>query len=925
MKGNVIFYVTRQYMKKNKRRTLTMFAGIVCMVLLMTCVFVGRDTGIAYLEEVASLKDGKWHVSMYGVTQKEREEVEQLSYVKETAASAAYGCTVFEQSANKERPYLNVKGYGEPCFDWMNIRVLEGRLPESETELIVSQSALEDGAALAVGDTVEAAFFERSVTGTDSQMEKTVFPFYELTLAYGETKAVPESFPYFGENESFRENKEYTGQKGTYKVVGIMETPSYEDAGAAGYTALTVLKNVPETFNLSMLLTLDQLPPMYFMELREIAGDHEIDFNNYMLSFSGNSSDSTFNAAARYMTVFFIVLIIACSLLLIYNVFNMSFQERSRYLGMLCSVGATGRQKRSSIFYEAFSLLIFALPVGILLGIAVIYAAMAKLRPMIGVFMGLEEIVEACPAGIKISPENIVLTVAFSVVTVVISAWLPARKIGKIGPVECIRGNVEKRSRQYRISPKVIRIAGAEGMLAKNTMARRGKKTKSAAAAAGVFMVLMVVTAFGSSAVHRIISVKLMRSDFTTNPELYDYMVYNSYTGEDRTQFEALKQEITGDPGVERVLEWSDAMFAGQVSKTVYSQEYWDACHDIYDLYYHRKLSEEEYRDLTPDDRQLVNIVSMDDDTLLDLARAAGADAEKLLDEEQNAALVVNEGDISTDSLSVWGMRPERYRFYHIGAMTDLEQGGVIPVSFYSGKEERDMEMSLEVAGLLTKEQLKEYVTDLGTNFIWLIVNTKTAGRIADMTAGKEGNMLVSPYLLLRMNGEETDLPDRLRRLSEQNDSGIFLVESGYTATMAKAILQTADILLACFVALTSVICLLNLFNSIRGWILGSRQEFAVLRSLGMTSGQMKRMLLYECGGIFFRALLQAGILAGVLICIVRTGIHVILGNMQLPISLAWTAASVILAGAALLSLTLFCFETKRGGDIFESIRNENI
>ena len=42
MKDNVIFKVTGQYMKLNRRRTAITFVGIVFMVLLMTCVFAGR-------------------------------------------------------------------------------------------------------------------------------------------------------------------------------------------------------------------------------------------------------------------------------------------------------------------------------------------------------------------------------------------------------------------------------------------------------------------------------------------------------------------------------------------------------------------------------------------------------------------------------------------------------------------------------------------------------------------------------------------------------------------------------------------------------------------------------------------------------------------------------------------------------------------
>ena len=40
------------------------------------------------------------------------------------------------------------------------------------------------------------------------------------------------------------------------------------------------------------------------------------------------------------------------SIALIYNAFAISVSERSRYLGMLSSVGATKRQKRNSVYFE---------------------------------------------------------------------------------------------------------------------------------------------------------------------------------------------------------------------------------------------------------------------------------------------------------------------------------------------------------------------------------------------------------------------------------------------------------------------------------------------------------------------------------------------------------------------------------------------
>ena len=158
MRENVVFYVTRQYMKKNRKRTLTAFFGIFFMVMLMTCVFVGKETAFDFLERMAVLDRGKWHVAVYDLKPEEAEKVRGISWVKETARSKQIGMADFPESGNESRPYLNIKAYETPEFDWMNIQLKEGRLPENERELVVSNAALTDGSSLKVGDQIEANF-----------------------------------------------------------------------------------------------------------------------------------------------------------------------------------------------------------------------------------------------------------------------------------------------------------------------------------------------------------------------------------------------------------------------------------------------------------------------------------------------------------------------------------------------------------------------------------------------------------------------------------------------------------------------------------------------------------------------------------------------------------------------------------------------
>lgn len=890
-----------QYMKKNRRRTATTFAGIVLMALLMTCVFVGRDTGVGYLEDVASIKKGKYHAAMYGVTRETYEEVSKLPYVMQTAGSVQFGSTVFDGSANKERPFLNVKGYTAECYDWMNISLYSGRLPENDTEIVISKSALDDGAQIKSGDQVEAEFFERSLTGTSQDGGTTYFPFSGLSVKSGQTSDVPENFPFYEENDSFRENHDYTGEKRVFTVTGIIETPAYELSSAAGYTALTTLATDQvisfPVFNMSMIFDQKILPHDFYQRLKEQFPKCEVELNNQVLAFSANSSDTTMNLVVQYMTVLFTALIMTVSAVLICNVFQMSFQERSRYLGMLCSVGATGRQKRSSIYYEAFYLLLFALPLGIVLGIAVIWGAMTFFRPMILEFMNLGYGVEAIPVQVKISLKNLAVVVAMSSLTVLLSAFLPARKIGRIGPLESIRGNTERRSRPHRTSVRAIRLSGAEGLLAWNTMTRSGQKVRAVSRAAAVFLVLLTVTAFGAASLHQAMEKRLVSSGLTANQESYDYALYASGEAIASGAYEALKKEIAEDSGVENVREWYLAMFAGDVVVSVYSDEYWDAVYDIMNSYHHGALSREEFEKEWRQETRPINILSVDEKTFQEMAEICGADTGALLD---NSAIVLGEGEFSTDQIGVMGMEPDRYRYYRMDNMTNLKSGDEFSVRFYSDQEEQYINRSFSVAACATMRQLGEYLSGAGDYYFWIITGPQAGGDVAAITADAQGVPYMTPELQIRLSEKKTDLLERLSQLTESGDGPFHLAKAGYVQSLESTVVTLADCLLFSFVVLASLICLLNLFNSVRGWIQESAHEYAILWSVGTTEGQMKKMLLWQCCTILLRAILIAMFGAGILIALIGFGMMTIFGNLRLELPLALFALSVLLTGSIL-------------------------
>ena len=79
-----------------------------------------------------------------------------------------------------------------------------------------------------------------------------------------------------------------------------------------------------------------------------------VSYNRNVLRMQGIGSSNYMDTL--YSMVAILVLLIAVgSISLIYNAFAISVSERSRQFGMLSGVGATSRQIRHAVFFEAFT------------------------------------------------------------------------------------------------------------------------------------------------------------------------------------------------------------------------------------------------------------------------------------------------------------------------------------------------------------------------------------------------------------------------------------------------------------------------------------------------------------------------------------------------------------------------------------------
>lgn len=926
---NIVHYVTGRYMRQNKKRTLTTFLGIVFTVLLMTCVFVGRESSIAYLAEVASQKNGSWHYTLHDVTPEVRSEVEALPYVTGTAASLSLGLTDFPASGNADRPYLNVKAYEPEAMDWNNIRLTQGRLPENSRELVLSSACLEDGASVQLGDTLDAAFFTRTITGIqDGETAKTFFPAFGLVITPGECKDLSLTFPHYQESDSFRIDKVWTGETARYTVVGFIETPGFEPHYGAGYTALTLadpdlLAGAPET-SLFLQVDMKDAPAGAPSLLWEIAGKDNVEENNYLLAFSANSSDATMNLMVNLMTVFFLLLILAVSVVLIYNVFNISFRERSRYLGMLSSVGATARQKRSSVYFEAGTLLLAALPVGILAGFGVVLGGLRVIEPYVCQLVYADLPQEAPDAHLVLSWQALLCVVLASVVTVLLSAFLPARKIGKIGPIASIQGSGDVRKKKCRTHVR----GSAEKMLAYGFLHRMKRSQRSLLLAVTAFLLVLVVASFGISRVIDVISQKTETTaslDASPREEGACVLYYNRSAENAGAVYDALKKELEERPEVTNMTEWYSSMFCLDVDRDFYSQEYWEAYLDIAEVYLGEDFTREELRETYVNQREIctVSVVVPDDDTLRQIAENCGADQTLLFG--GRGAILVDEVQLDSDNYGFENKKPQRYRYFDIRQPSSVQPGESFSVSVYNADLETDTPGELTMAGYADNQDLAPFLS-VGGGELFVLLSRQTAEELAVSAGYAQLSDYLEAELRIQLAPGQEGFVDYLRSAADQEIVGLSAWnDPDYTVSLSQSLCSILRVLLAAFVALSSVICLMNLWNAIHGRLLERQRDFAVLRSVGATGKQLEKMLVLECFGILGKAFVLAAVLSGVLIYGIQRLLSGIFGHLTFRLPWGLLVFALVFTAGAVLIITLYSFRREKAQNLIDCIRKDSV
>lgn len=921
---NVFTKVTLKTLRKNRVRTIVTIVGILLATAMLTAVTTFLSSLQQYMIEIAIAEEGDWYVQGFGLPLskteelRENEEVTALTVFQELGYALVPGVNddTFELYRT---PYLYIagipQGYEEMLPLERNLRA--GRMPLNSSELVIPAEAWSSGLerlGLEIGDTITLELGERLIktekAGPEAEKE-------ERRLGLGNPLLYDEDGEYT--LESMEEELEICETR-TYTIVGELNRSFLQDESSAGFYCFTGSdEELPAKGSYSAFLKIRRSSDIYEFTEQEMNG-YGAYYNTELLRYLGSSLNRPVMQMLYGLAVILTVLIMVGGISLVYNSFAISVSDRTKQFGLLASTGATPRQLRSMVFREAFLLSAVGIPLGILSGIAGIGVTLFFTGKSFAYLYSSEDVVMR----LHVSWPAVAAAAVTAFVTVLISAWIPARRSALVSPMEAIRksrdvrrdekaeraaGRNGKRRGPSRLS---YRLFGLSGMIAQKHFAREKRQYRITVFSLFISIVLFVSASSFSSYVKN----SLFRLQEIPG---YDVAVYQQSDARNKE----VADEIFGIPGVDRVLAISQ--FYPEVSAPIdaFTEEYRQEILRLNSLYGEENGPGQEKTDSLLTDAVLVILEEKD---YTDWLAELGYDSES---EKAPEAVALN-------GMDAYDSEEERYRNIPILKKEGTEVELILTdyKSYNAAAEE-----AAGTGGDETQVSREEFQTHAR-----LCLEVFAEESPMNIFAGYSGLRILLPqssFQELFGKGVEDyygrsdfylqteDHQGAANRLEEffgamPVEQRGTVVDVKQSMVLERNMLLTVEVFSYGFVALISLIAAANVFNTISTGFGLRKREFAVLSSVGMTPGEMNRMLSFECVFYGLKSLLY-GIPVSLL---VTWRIYAVVVE-SMDTSFYVPAASILIA---VLSVFLVMFSTMlyaRGKmkreNIMDSIRQESL
>ena len=502
----------------------------------------------------------------------------------------------------------------------------------------------------------------------------------------------------------------------------------------------------------------------------------------------------------------FIVVIVSISLIMIiHNAFAVSMNARVHQFGIFSSVGATPSQIRTCLIQEALALSSFSIVVGTLLGIVLSFG-IVQVTNVVAV-----DVVGRHTAVFQYHPLVLVITLLAAFLTVLFSAYIPAKKLSKVTPIEAIKNTSGLQLKNKKNSFILSVLFGMEGELAGNALKAQKKALRTATSSLTFsFLAFTIMLCFFTLS-----GISTNHTYFEKYHDVWDVMVTVKNVG--ITEFE-MTQDLQANQELGNCTVYQKAIAVINLSNDLQSDE-------LKALGGLGTVAGSSVTSVENGFLVKVPLVIMDDKSFSEYCNQVGATP------NLNGTIVLNR---------IWDNINSNFRYKQYIPFVNESQNVI------SIQNRDNEEASVEVKVIAYTQEVpvlrEEYDNYALVQFISLSMWENIVGTIGNAEADTYARVLSSDEL-------------SLAQANELEISVVNLIDKGYVIESENRIQEKVSndemmdgfmMMIGAFCGLLATIGIANIFSNTLGFIQQRKREFVQYMSIGMTEANIRKMFCIE-------------------------------------------------------------------------------
>ncbi len=831
---NILKKLSVRQIKLNKNRSIAALLGIILSAAMITAVLSMLFSSYRYLYNVTAEENGNWHLFMQHVSDEGLQEIKEDPLFSEAACIDAQGYSRLEDIENEDKPYLYLIDCDEKCYEMQQLRLVEGHFPAAEGEIALPQNFYtDDNQPWKIG---EKRRLEISVRESGGQV-------LDQNTPYIRPEENVSGDPEDDEGEIPAEEAEVLKpfMSKTFTLTGIYEAPVYFRLDAYNTPGYAAIISPEDAQNKDHMVFLRLQEPKDVYEAEAKYSEWACEANSDLLMFYGVHSMGGFTAFLISSAAVLLLIIFLGAAALIYNAFAISVTERTKQFGLLASAGASSRQIHNTVLYESFILALLGIPAGIAAGLGGIALTLYLIRRFIGRLTPHQTVLK-----LYITPWVLLLAAALSLAVILISAHIPAKRAGRVMPIEAIRRQKDYHFKDVKTAAFHQKLFGAEGLLAAKYFKRSRRRYFAAIAALAMGITIFVSSTYFTSELMNKADLGFRRrgSDLLYQPREEEQQSIDAETfclkllelpsvedvsyactvrlplltaaddlSEDAFNYEAARKDKDG-----KAVSSCELIFLPEKSYRAYAEE---------SKFSRKRETSEELPEAIVKNESRIRAGEEGHERFQEI---------RLFKEKSNTAEILIPAE-----------RPGM-RFHTIYQDTD----GIFRIEYLTDDAALRDEEDPEAAAFISEQKPFRIVhkTSAGPSETDSRIDYAAVFPLSDLPRLLPGGMdypLLNKEFYLYAEAHEKARAEVLELLREEGlkSSGVYDLTASYQ--MHRARLVTIRVMAIGFVSLISLVAVVNVLNTITTNMKVRKRDFALLRSAGASPSGIRRMLFYEC------------------------------------------------------------------------------